>query len=119
MIENRPVTVTRTFTFNAAHVLPWHAGRCSRLHGHTYKLQVSVTDHLTVDGIVVDFEDLKKAVWSAVLGQLDHSFLNEIIVNPTAERVALYVLDALVQEGIIVSGVRLWETPECFVEVTP
>jgi 6-pyruvoyltetrahydropterin/6-carboxytetrahydropterin synthase len=114
----RAVTVTRVFTFDSAHVLPWHTGKCSRLHGHTYRLEVSVRGALDERGIVMDFADISEVVDKVIVQHLDHTLLNDLIDNPTVERVALHILDALVDE-LPVSAVRLWETPNSFVEVTP
>ena len=113
------VTVTQAFTFDAAHVLPWHKGKCSRLHGHTYRLEVSITGTLNADGIVVDFADIKTAVNAHVLDPLDHTLLNDIIDNPTAELVALYILRTLRDDGLDVTAVRLWETADSSVVVRP
>lgn len=116
---SREITVTRSFTFDAAHVLPWHPGKCSRLHGHTYRLEVSVTGPLDCNGVVVDFGDIKKIVASAVLEPLDHTLLNDTIDNPTAERLAVHILDELQRAGLSPSAVRLWETADCSAEVRP
>lgn len=114
------VTVTRAFTFDAAHVLPWHPGKCSRLHGHTYRLEISVTGPPDSNGVVVDFGDIKEAVTARVLDPLDHTLLNDTLDNPTAERLALYILHALQDDGCLaVSSVRLWETADCSVEARP
>lgn len=113
------VRVTRSFTFDAAHVLPWHPGKCSRLHGHTYRLEVSVTGPVGPDGVFIDFGDIKTTVREAVLDRLDHTLLNDTIDNPTAELVALRILEWLQDTAMPVSGVRLWETPDCFVDVAP
>lgn len=87
---NPLTTVTRIVTFDAAHQLPLHSGPCSRLHGHTYKLEVSVTGQVGPDGMVIDFGDAKEALQWHVLALLDHTLLNDHIDNPTAERVALH-----------------------------
>lgn len=113
------VTVTRAFTFDAAHVLPWHPGKCSRLHGHTYRLEVSITGPLDSSGVVVDFGDIKKAVATAVMEPLDHTLLNDTVENPTAERLALHILEQLRTAGLRPSRVRLWETDDCSAEVFP
>lgn len=73
--------VIKEFTFDAAHQLPGHCGKCSRLHGHTYRLRVAVggrpkdnpahSDH----GMVIDFADLKGIVKKHVLDHLDHKFI--------------------------------------------
>lgn len=115
----RTISVTRSFTFDAAHQLPWHPGVCARLHGHTYRLEVTATGPLSPTGIVIDFVDLKQAVQGAVLDDLDHRLLNELIDNPTAERVALDALDRLLAAGLPITRLRLWETPDCFVEIEP
>jgi 6-pyruvoyltetrahydropterin/6-carboxytetrahydropterin synthase len=113
------VTVTQAFTFDAAHVLPWHQGKCSRVHGHTYRLEVSIAGNLNADGIVIDFADIKRAVIERVIDSLDHTLLNDTIDNPTAEIVALHILGALRDDGLDVTAVRLWETPDSSVEVRP
>ena len=113
------VTVTRSFTFDAAHILPWHPGKCSRLHGHTYRLEVSVTGPLDCNGVVTDFGYIKKTVKAAVLDQIDHTLLNDTVNNPTAERVALHILSTLQEHGLQPTAVRLWETAECSAEVRP
>jgi 6-pyruvoyltetrahydropterin/6-carboxytetrahydropterin synthase len=119
MTGSSHVTVTRSFTFDAAHVLSWHPGKCSRLHGHTYRLEVSVTGPLDSNGVVVDFGEIKKTVAAAVLEPLDHSLLNDTVDNPTAERLAVHILGELQQAGLSPSAVRLWETADCSAEVRP
>ena len=115
----RIFSVTRVFTFDASHVLPLHDGRCARLHGHTYRLEVTVTGPLNDNGIVIDFADIKNAVRESALTTLDHSHLNDTIDNPTAENVAGWILDAVTRAGIDAARVRLWETPDCYAEVSP
>ncbi|GAA0902684.1 6-carboxytetrahydropterin synthase QueD [Virgisporangium aurantiacum] len=115
----RTASVTRSFSFDAAHQLPWHPGKCARLHGHTYRLEVTATGPVGTNGIVIDFADLKSAVERDLIDRLDHTLLNDSIDNPTAERVALHILDTLVQRGLPVTRIRLWETPDCCVEVHP
>lgn len=65
-----------TYTFDAAHRIPGHAGKCAYLHGHTYRLDVAVSaaslDRL---GMVMDFEDLGQVVRKAVLDRWDHATL--------------------------------------------
>ena len=50
--------VTRSFTFEAAHRLPWHGGRCRDLHGHGYRLEVTVEGPVDANGVVIDFDDV-------------------------------------------------------------
>lgn len=81
-------TITKRFDFEAAHVLPWHPGKCKRLHGHSYKLEVDVTGNLDENGIVADFTDLKELVKNEVVDKYDHQNLNDYFGNPTAEVMA-------------------------------
>jgi 6-pyruvoyltetrahydropterin/6-carboxytetrahydropterin synthase len=69
-------TVTRSFRFEAAHKLPWHAGRCRELHGHGYRLEVAVEGPVGDDGMVVDFDDLGARVQAEVVDRYDHKYLN-------------------------------------------
>jgi 6-pyruvoyltetrahydropterin/6-carboxytetrahydropterin synthase len=98
--------------FDAAHHLPGYDGKCSRVHGHTYKIEVIIAGPVGEDGFVMDFYSLKKSVSSA-LEDLDHRDLNEIVSNPTAERIAGWIFQRLKRdlEGTPVSlvSVKLWE----------
>lgn len=80
--------VTKEFSFAASHQIPGHRGKCAQLHGHNYRVAVSVYGPLDDStGMVVDFEDLKAAV-SPLIELLDHKHLNDYIKNPTAENIA-------------------------------
>lgn len=113
------VEVTRVFTFDAAHALRDYVGPCADLHGHTYRLEVTVKGEPDRRGIVVDFEELKRAVREAFLEPfLDHRFLNETIpVNTTAENMVVWFFDLWEESvarrlpGIRLERVVLWETP--------
>lgn len=111
--------VTRSFSFEAAHELPWHAGKCKRLHGHHYRFEVTVEGPLDDNGIVIDFDDLKRVVNTEVVDRLDHQYLNDLLDNPTAERVAQDVWTRLTGAGLNLVGLRLWETPDSSVELLP
>ena len=120
--------LTKIFHFEAAHHLPGHRGKCARLHGHSYRLEVSLrgpikeapgqSDH----GMVMDFGDLAQIVRIAVLEQLDHSDLNEMTgLHTTAEHLAHWIWEALVAAGLpedLLYRVRLWETESGYVEIT-
>ncbi|MDQ1402577.1 MAG: 6-pyruvoyltetrahydropterin/6-carboxytetrahydropterin synthase [Actinomycetota bacterium] len=111
-------SVVRTFRFEAAHQLPWHTGKCRQLHGHGYRLEVTVTGPLTGVGIVIDFADLAAVVRSSILDVYDHTFLNDLIENPTAEVIVADAWKRLAAAGLAVTRLRLWETEDCFVEIT-
>ena len=112
-------SVTRTFTFEAAHQLPWHEGKCRNLHGHSYRLEVTVEGPIGEQGIVVDFADIKRVVERDVVDVYDHRYLNDLLDNPTAELIAAEIWKTVEATDLAVSRIRLWETPDSFVEVTP
>ncbi len=81
--------------FSAAHCLRGHPGRCAQLHGHNYRVVVSVAgETLNAQGMIVDFGKLKDICRSAV-DPLDHTLLNELPAfaqsNPTAEALARHL----------------------------
>ena len=103
------------FRFCAAHRLPLHKGRCHRLHGHSYRLQVVVSGppdgH---SGMVVDFYDVEDAV-QPVLDSMDGSCLNDALANPTAEAIVVYLWQRIVSQLQQLRELRLWETDDCHV----
>lgn len=87
--------LTKTFTFEAAHRLPHHDGKCARLHGHSWKGAVVVEDNELVtqgpkQGMVLDYGDLAKVLEPIVTDLLDHHYLNETLgmESPTSEAIA-------------------------------
>ena len=113
-----PTSVIRTFGFEAAHQLPWHPGKCRNLHGHSYRLEVTVEGPIGAQGIVVDFADIKAVVEREVVERYDHRYLNDLLDNPTAELIAAEIWKSLEAEGLGVSRIRLWETESCSVEIS-
>jgi 6-pyruvoyltetrahydropterin/6-carboxytetrahydropterin synthase len=76
--------------FSAAHQLRGYGGKCERMHGHNWKVQVHVVaEKLNELDIAIDFHDLKRLT-EDVISPLDHSFLNEMFPftekNPSSER---------------------------------
>ena len=67
-------TVTKTVKFDAAHVLTDHQGLCRNLHGHTYRVDVSVATETDGD-MVIDFKELKGVLSEVILDRFDHSFI--------------------------------------------
>jgi 6-pyruvoyltetrahydropterin/6-carboxytetrahydropterin synthase len=111
-------SVTRTFRFEAAHQLPWHEGKCQHLHGHSYRLEVTVEGPIGPNGIVIDFADLRAVVEREVIDRYDHRFLNDLMDNPTAELIAHLIWKSLEAAGLAMARVRLWETDDSMVELT-
>jgi 6-pyruvoyltetrahydropterin/6-carboxytetrahydropterin synthase len=111
-------SVTRSFTFEAAHQLPWHPGKCQRLHGHSYRLEVTVEGPIGDQGIVVDFSDIRRVVEREVIDRFDHQYLNDLLENPTAELIAHEIWKTVEAADLAVSHIRLWETPDSWVDVS-
>jgi len=120
--------VTKGFTFDAAHALTQYYGKCENLHGHTYRLEVTVEGPVHDNGMVVDFVLLKRVVKKHVLFKLDHQNLNDHFDNPSAELIAMWIwnqlvdLEGLLEEaledlnlnieelkGVKIEGIRLFE----------
>jgi 6-pyruvoyltetrahydropterin/6-carboxytetrahydropterin synthase len=111
--------VTCTFTFEAAHRLVWHPGKCRNLHGHSYRLDVSVEGPLDTNGVVMDFDTLRDVVRTEVVDVWDHRDLNEVVDNPTAELLARRAWELLTGAGLDLAALRLWETTDSWVDLAP
>lgn len=108
--------ITKEFTFAAAHRLTEYRGKCENMHGHTYKLHVSVEGEIRKDGLVIDFVDLKNFVKERVINKLDHSNLNDLFENPTTELIAKWIWTRLNDiENVKLKEIKLWESPVSFV----
>jgi 6-pyruvoyltetrahydropterin/6-carboxytetrahydropterin synthase len=108
--------ITKEFTFDAAHFLTRYKGKCENLHGHTYKLHVTVEGEINENGLVIDFVDLKKAVNEKIINKLDHSNLNDFFENPTAELVVKWIWGQLNDfKNVKLYEIKLWESPTSFV----
>jgi len=113
--------VTKEFTFDSAHFLQDYNGKCENLHGHTYKLQVSVEGARDESGLVIDFVELKKIVNEKIIDKLDHTNLNDVLdVNPSAENIVEWIWNTLSHDFSTkryhLYAVKLWETPTSFAE---
>lgn len=135
------VRVGKTFTFDAAHQLLGHTGKCANLHGHTYTLEVVIEgtpsgpEQPSDEGFVMDFAILKRIVQDQIIDALDHAFIalgNEPVldslrasgskvavlgVRTTAENMALYICHQLKLADLPVYSVTLWETATAWAKV--
>ena len=143
-MTNTPITCARRIEFDAAHRVMQHEGKCKHLHGHRYALEASFTADGGLDtlGRVVDFSVIKEKLGGWIDANWDHAtilfdkdkalgsdiekhtgqkvfYLSE---NPTAENMASYLMHKIVPElfkndGIRCIHIRLFETPNCFVDI--
>jgi len=142
---NTKIRVTREFSFEMAHVLGNYDGPCRNVHGHSYRLFVTLTGVPVNDpanpknGMVIDFTDLKNIVLTSIVNQFDHSvvlcrdfdtekrtmmentFGNTVIVDyqPTCENlVADFAqrLSELMPAGVKLHSLKLHETAKSFAE---
>lgn len=112
--------LTIAVNFEAAHCIKDYPGKCNRLHGHNWKVEVIIYgSKLDELGMLVDFTDLKAAV-NTIMVKLDHYYLNEIepfcTINPTAENLAKYIYEKLSETTVFNDNVKLrtikvWESP--------
>ena len=122
------VSITKIFRFEAAHHLPEHQGKCAHIHGHSYKLEVTLQGPIKDSagesdyGMVMDFAHLSQIVKDAIIEQLDHQDLNAVTgVYTTAEILVYWIWNELLSHGLtrgLLQRVRLWETEISFAEIT-
>ncbi len=128
-------SVKTSAAFDSAHFLKGYGGKCSNIHGHTWKIEVAASAELIAGGekrgMVLDFSDLKKAV-RGIASRFDHTLiyesgslrretiaalsaegfsLTEIPFRPTAENFAKYFYDEL-SKSLPIKSVAVYETPE-------
>ena len=132
-------TVTKTVRFDAAHVLTNHEGLCKNHHGHTYRVDVSVScgDGMPGD-MVMDFKELKRIANETICDRFDHAFMYNtsspgeteiaavverngmrtvpIPFRSTAENLAKLFFAELEKKIAGLSSVRVWETQDSSAE---
>lgn len=95
-------------------MLPHHPGKCSRMHGHSYRVEVAVSGTLAASGpstgMVIDFDELSAVVRGEVIDALDHTTLNDLMANPTAEEIALWIWRTLAPSLSGLDEIVVWET---------
>ena len=125
--------VTEAIEFCYGHRLLEHNGRCRYLHGHNGILEVDVeAEYLNDLGMVMDFSELRDIVKGWVDANIDHKMvlsrrdpaapvleeLGEPVYlmdeNPTAENLSKHIYEGAREQGVLVTEVRLWETPSSY-----
>jgi len=139
------IRVTKFYDFEMAHALWNYDGLCKNIHGHSYKLYVSVLGEPSQDdndkknGMVIDFGDLKKIVKTEIVDRFDHSLvihknapheklleLNEMYerhhvfdFQPTCENLVIHfvkIITPLLPAGVKLKNIKLYETASSFAE---
>ncbi|MDP4180886.1 MAG: 6-carboxytetrahydropterin synthase QueD [Bacillota bacterium] len=121
-MNRRILSITKVFTFDSAHRLNDYEGKCKYIHGHTYKLELTLKGPVDEKGFVIDFHDLDRLVKEEVIEYVDHKYLNELFdFNPTCELLGLWIWDkidkAVKNEEYFLQKVVLWETPTSFITI--
>lgn len=112
-------TITRVYTVQAAHQLHGlrEGHKCGRMHGHNYRIEVTVGGTVDARGFVLDAEEIDVTVGQELMARLDHRTLNEVIAQPTAENIAAWVLALGLDKGLAVVRVRVQENDRLWAEV--
>lgn len=116
-------------TFSSGHALRGYKGKCENVHGHNYRVKITVTGPKLDDiGLLVDFTEIKR-VLRGIIGKIDHQFVNDFepfkTVNPSAENMAKYFYDEMqrelkgMPEGAAITEVTLWETDTASAKYRP
>jgi 6-pyruvoyltetrahydropterin/6-carboxytetrahydropterin synthase len=130
--------ITKTVSFDAAHLLTGHGGQCKNLHGHTYNVVVELGNTPPLPGqpadMVMDFKELKTVLQEEIVASCDHAFLYDqtsevesdiaatlmkhglrvypMTCRSTSENLARHFFEKIAQRGLPVTAVSVSETPE-------
>ena len=114
--SNKPIVeIYKVMNISSAHQLnlPYES-KCNRYHGHNWKVEVWVKGHLNENGMVMDFNHVKKEVM-----KLDHVNINDYVIPPTAETISVYLAQRLLEvsdDNVLAVRVRVSETPSSYAE---
>ncbi len=147
-MEKRIISVTREFSFEMAHALENYDGACREIHGHSYRLFITIegtpntTPNSPKEGMVMDFGELKALVNERVVDRFDHALLlrdtpsnrtlKEVmnqkwrnieltLYQPTCENMVLFIVDELsdkLPQGVELAKVKLYETAKSYASWT-
>ncbi len=115
-----------TADFSAAHNLREYKGKCERLHGHNWRIDLRLAgDRLNAEGLLLDFTEAKR-ILGEVLERFDHRYLNEVEpfdrLQPSSEMIARVVAEAVAERlpaGVRVVSVTAWESDRCAATYRP
>ena len=119
--------VTIIKSFSSAHLLAQIGGKCEELHGHNFKVEVTLAaPDLNESGLLIDFRVVKKWL-SVILDQMDHKHLNELPcfagINPSAENIAKYIYTSMepkaTESQVRIARIKVWESENAAVTYIP
>ena len=138
------IRITKEFVFDMAHALSNYDGKCKNIHGHTYKLFVTLIGIPCEDcsspknGMVLDFGDLKNIVKIPIVEVFDHALVVpankgfedlrkfqetdkyiEVPFQPTCENLTIYIANIIrskLPDSVSLYSIRLYETPTSYAE---
>lgn len=105
--------ISKEFTFDAAHFLKDYHGKCENLHGHTYRMRVTVEGDIKPNGLVMDFAEIKRIVNEKIIDKFDHANINDTLEHSTVENMCVWAWDQL-KKDIPLTEIRIWETANSF-----
>ena len=131
------ITITKEFLFDAAHKLERQDlspeenqkiyGKCYRLHGHTFKMHITVSGQVDENGMIINFADLKTLVQSQIISRYDHNYLNDLpefknrpatvenLIQSVYERLSPVLND----QKLKLQRITVYETPTSFATIEP
>lgn len=114
--------VTKVVKFESAHKLNNYKGSCANLHGHSYRVEITLKgEKLDAVGMLADFHQVKQLANELIISRCDHAYLNNVIVgaNPTAEVMAFSFFKSFQEvlsstQGVDIHSVKVWETSDSY-----
>ena len=137
------LSITKIVHFEMAHAIHGYLGACKNIHGHSYELQVTITDgkaineYIPAPGFIIDFKELKNCLTNNILQTFDHTILLstayladhpalrsmenllEWEMEPTAENLLIFIKKTLFKNlpnGTRLIKLKLLETKDSFAE---
>jgi len=126
--------VEKSFRWEMGHRLMHHKGQCYNIHGHSYRANVAVAGVVNLEGMVIDFADIKKHV-KPIIDEIDHSFMcyNKdsimkdflqqtdfkvvyVDFETTAENIAIWLFEKIKEKLNGLTRIGMWETSTSLVE---
>jgi 6-pyruvoyltetrahydropterin/6-carboxytetrahydropterin synthase len=121
-----PYELYITHDFSAAHNLREYRGKCERLHGHNWRVDLRLAgEKLNAEGMLLDFVEAKRLL-AEVLDPFDHAYLNEVTpfdkLNPSSENLARIIAEAVagrLPAHVRMASVTVWESDRCSATYRP